>query len=700
MEVPLPQDYIQSILNAIPPVKSPILAVSQFQTEELKSSIRRFLETINLNPKAHEEYKARVLHSLSLADAESGTPIGIQIAGAIIAPLTQLTMNAFHTAGAQKNAESGVKLVLELLTSPHNPRHHPSLTFHPKRYAKRVEDIIDMRSYFVGITVKSLIKNNDDGLPMVKIRRREDLKEYWWLEECAELLEMPVPESSYVMRIHFDTALLYMHRVSMTEIVKAIDATQSGQICYYSPISEGIMDIYPIPSKIEDTLGEYEIETTKEEAFLSVIMRTLLETTLVKGNKNITHLFPAKMKVLSIVGTVAKYLPRNEEEETEFGRENLYIIYVNKYKVPTNGVDGNMLATLLLEAGVDVLSVDSLDHIIVRHEGDPIAHVRKLLSIDDTEESEARKEAALKGEVYIHMPTKLQQVANVIYGETNGTDLLAVVGDPDIDAGKTFSNDFKEIQRVYGLEAARLAHATELYIAIGSGGGVVLPQYVELISNIITHPGGIFPIAYNALVRNTLGPYAAATSQEPTGTYLENAIKAREETMTTVSGAVMIGGKIPVGTGAVKIKINTDILRQMETEFGVIPNLEEETAARKFIDYEEELTFFFGGSEEGTELAAALEEVGRQIVTAVDTYQKSAEIPVKTTRVKSPLEVKAAVEGDRILRREVSRVLPEAEEVKVATVPGQPAETEKEPGSQCKPLRPVRRLLVTRKESK
>jgi DNA-directed RNA polymerase II subunit RPB1 len=73
--------------------------------------------------------------------------------------------------------------------------------------------------------------------------------------------------------------------------------------------------------------------------------------------------------------------------------------------------------------------------------------------------------------------------------ETDGTALLKVMSDPNVDPVRTYTNDICEIFHVLGVEAARKAIEKEMTEVISFDGSYVNYRHLALLCDVMTAKG-------------------------------------------------------------------------------------------------------------------------------------------------------------------------------------------------------------------
>eukprot|EP01105_Mastigella_eilhardi_P009824 TRINITY_DN229_c0_g1_i2.p1 TRINITY_DN229_c0_g1~~TRINITY_DN229_c0_g1_i2.p1 ORF type:complete len:1834 (+),score=472.26 TRINITY_DN229_c0_g1_i2:323-5824(+) len=145
--------------------------------------------------------------------------------------------------------------------------------------------------------------------------------------------------------------------------------------------------------------------------------------------------------------------------------------------------------------------------------------------------------------------------------DTEGTNLLAVLSNPDVDNTRTTSNDIVEIERVLGIEAVRAALHIELNRVISFDGSYVNYRHLGTLSDVMTTRGRLMAITRHGINRTDAGPLMRSSFEESVEQLLSAAAFAERDTLKGVSQAIMLGQLPPVGTGSFDLLLNVDMLK-------------------------------------------------------------------------------------------------------------------------------------------
>jgi len=148
--------------------------------------------------------------------------------------------------------------------------------------------------------------------------------------------------------------------------------------------------------------------------------------------------------------------------------------------------------------------------------------------------------------------------------DTDGSNLLAVLGSPDIDATRTVSNDVVEINRVLGIEAARAALLKEVRHVISFDGSYVNYRHLAILCDVMTYRGHLMAITRHGINRVETGALMRASFEETVDILLEAATFAESDAVTGVTENIMLGQLAPIGTGCFDLLLNEDMLKDAE----------------------------------------------------------------------------------------------------------------------------------------
>ena len=133
--------------------------------------------------------------------------------------------------------------------------------------------------------------------------------------------------------------------------------------------------------------------------------------------------------------------------------------------------------------------------------------------------------------------------------ETDGTNLMAVLGVDYVDATRTVSNDIVEVFVVLGIEGVRGAILGELRNVISFDGSYVNYRHLACLVDVMTMQGHLMAIDRHGINRVESGPLLRCSFEETVDMLNEAAVYAEEEVLKGVTENIMLGQLARVGTG-------------------------------------------------------------------------------------------------------------------------------------------------------
>ena len=132
---------------------------------------------------------------------------------------------------------------------------------------------------------------------------------------------------------------------------------------------------------------------------------------------------------------------------------------------------------------------------------------------------------------------------------TLGSNLAKILEVPGIDATRTTTNNIHEVEKVLGIEAARMAIVNEAYNTMEEQGLDVDVRHIMLVADVMTADGTIKAIGRYG-VAGSKGSILARANFEETIKHLTRAAAEHEiDNLDSIVENVMINQVVPVGTG-------------------------------------------------------------------------------------------------------------------------------------------------------
>lgn len=267
--------------------------------------------------------------------------------------------DTFHTSGSAKSASFGIDAMRDLIFARKNPKNESSTIYFTNKLAT-YEEILDSRHYIVGSVVFDFIKQYDIDSPAV-------LQQYWWHEHAELLLEKKIPESTKVLRLYLNVPEMYKHHVSIKDLADVLEReVPPSAVAVYGPIGDGIIDFYPHPSIITETLKCREKGVIPAElaelTYLETVVWPELKNIRVKGIAGLKNLTPIVSPVWRMVLLERKM--ESSDIVSEDARSTLepyivsgdgWLLYYNLTIAKMTGLEPENLAALCQRAGITII---------------------------------------------------------------------------------------------------------------------------------------------------------------------------------------------------------------------------------------------------------------------------------------------------------------------------------------------------------
>lgn len=555
----LTPEEIERISTSIPDILTPDIEANAIARTNIASWIASQLEDEMLAPSAIDDLIRTIVQHHHKATIAPGTTVGIATADGVGALTTQMALDSFHVSGSSRSVSHGIEAVRELLFARGERRRESTRIYFKEKLT--FEDIIMLRAEFVSVTVRSIVLRYILDSP-------SNLSHHWWHDVFPVVTRRPLPPSKTVLRLYLDVNKMFAHRLSMGDVARAISGTQftsrefpSGIIPVFSPLHEGVMDLYSDPRVIDMTLKVllknrgFISSDTVERAYLKMAVIPDLDRIRIKGIPNLNELTPDEpVAVWSIVKKVRKE------------PNDIWVITLNMLEILRSGVRKEYLINLLTLSGIEIIE-ETADELYVSSPIDPKKHIDHLLE-HAAKEHDKKVEDAVKGGLRGLLTghrTPLQEASVYYYADTMGpSDLPRVLSHPMVDQSRTFCNNFHKVANALGIEAARSLIIRELTTILGTV-DVLNPRHISLIGDVNTSRGVPTGITFGGISRQPGGHLTLATFERAGEVFSNAALFGKKEDIRGVSASIMTGQKVTIGTGICEVLIDPDLLAEMKT---------------------------------------------------------------------------------------------------------------------------------------
>ena len=316
-----------------------------------------------------------------------------------------------------------------------------------------------------------------------------------------------------------------------------------------------------------------------------------LEKIMIKGIMGIKNIYPEKESVWGIV------------KEEIYVKDNEWLLRLNLPKMTKTGIDIEHVKKL--NAYMDIENVEFSDNVDDEHKKmflrtrtpsipDDVStyihgHIKwnpgqivnyyRLKDMEDynnhteimkSKKKQLKDEGKIKeaNEIEIKRPTtEFERLIDYIYAVSDGSNLLDLIYDKNIDPTRTISNNINEIVQLYGVEAARSFIIEQLYNIIIQNENEIDPRHVVLIADHMTRLGYITPISEKGLKHHPVGSLTRAGYKFPKKVFQSAALTGQKESLNPVYASMMTGRLMRIGTGLPKTSINPDLEKEFSKEF-------------------------------------------------------------------------------------------------------------------------------------
>lgn len=142
--------------------------------------------------------------------------------------------------------------------------------------------------------------------------------------------------------------------------------------------------------------------------------------------------------------------------------------------------------------------------------------------------------------------------------KTEGTNLKAILNIEGIDPTKTISNNIKEIEEVYGIEAARSMLIKEIMQVMTKQDITIDLRHVLLLADSMCSTGTLKSIGRYGISGAKSSIFAKAAFEEPSKHLLNAGIYGKTEYINGITETIIVGHVCPIGTGRIKLEYDID----------------------------------------------------------------------------------------------------------------------------------------------
>lgn len=142
--------------------------------------------------------------------------------------------------------------------------------------------------------------------------------------------------------------------------------------------------------------------------------------------------------------------------------------------------------------------------------------------------------------------------------KTEGTNLQGVCSIEGVDASRSVSNHIHEVEKLYGIEAARTMIIIEALKVLEQQGLDVDLRHLLILSDTMCHTGTIQSIGRHGISGSKSSVFARAAFEVTVNQLLDAGLYGEEEKLLGIPENVIIGQVCPIGTGRTTIMFDLD----------------------------------------------------------------------------------------------------------------------------------------------
>ena len=538
----LTEDEIDDILSGLERPTYLIKSATNMAVDQIKSLLRKQLQSIELVPEAIPEMKKTIRMQYNRSQIEPHTRVGFLVSEALAQPITQMTLNTFHSSGSSKNVSSGIDALKEIFNGSEERKAY-NMNIHFNRCDLNYEDIFDLRTKIVEVSFESIISGFEYR------RSTETLPD--WTKSYLKLTNQPfpLPEYSWSLRLTLDVDRMLAYKISVPKILEMIkERAPPNIIAVPSPLAIGIIDLYPKDDEIDSSLGP-----NSSLLFLSVSVLGTIQQFRLGGIKGINAIFPTSTPIMSVIIEEIFF----DVDETD-GR-SVYFLKLSKSKMKTTGIGIKDLKKLfkLTNPRIDVDPNSEMDDGIfvkmpLNVNDPPVKFVTQLIASEEAELDKQEKEMRLQGvKGFIAKNSEFLKSSKCWFAETNGKNFLEVIKLPEVNPYYSYSNDFYEVASLLGIEAVRNLLVLEIKNVLGKD-EYINYRHISLLADVMCNLGRLTPISFYGAIRFGQGALSLATNQQSMRVFQNAAAFGKKELTNAVSSSVMLG-KEPEGYFEVRL---------------------------------------------------------------------------------------------------------------------------------------------------
>eukprot|EP01064_Diplonema_japonicum_P037086 TRINITY_DN8602_c0_g4_i2.p1 TRINITY_DN8602_c0_g4~~TRINITY_DN8602_c0_g4_i2.p1 ORF type:complete len:1503 (+),score=319.73 TRINITY_DN8602_c0_g4_i2:88-4509(+) len=328
------------------------------------------------------------------------------------------------------------------------------------------------------------------------------------------------------------------------EIINAAKTIKTPLITGYlttdtSRISAEVVKARVQRTTLEDVCLNFDEVYTPIDCY--IVVRLDLETIF---NKQLD------INALSIRGAILSYAASTT-------RRRLHALHLKDKHIPVDQVSQNAIHIYPYETSREKLQFN-IKHILTHLPGVVVAGIAtvKRAIISSNHRVVEEEVVSLTGETRV-VKNKEEYFTLLI----EGSDLLQVCSVPGMDSTRTVCNHVYTIEKVLGIEAARLTIIKEIRGVMGNYGLAIDIRHVMQLADVMTFRGEVLGITRFGMQKMRDSVMMLASFEKTTDILFDAAAHNRKDDKLGVSEKIIMGAPIKIGTGLFKLLQKTEKVR-------------------------------------------------------------------------------------------------------------------------------------------
>lgn len=138
----------------------------------------------------------------------------------------------------------------------------------------------------------------------------------------------------------------------------------------------------------------------------------------------------------------------------------------------------------------------------------------------------------------------------------SGSNIKDIMKLDKVDASKIYTNNIIEIEKTFGIEAARNATVKEMQSVMDLQGLAVDVRHIMLLADAMTSDGKVKSIGRHGLSGEKAGVMGRAAFEETIKHLVNASVVGEDDNLVGVTENIIVGQTIPIGTGRIKLGMN------------------------------------------------------------------------------------------------------------------------------------------------